>query len=68
METTMTANAKPDAKPASAPVTTVHGKPVTDVRNQKQGDPGFDANKDQVVVTNADGTESTVLRSDVKTK
>ena len=41
------------------------GKPVTAVRDAKQGDPGFDATKDQVIIKNADGTQSTVLRSDV---
>lgn len=47
---------------------TVNGKPVTNVRDAKEGDKDYDANKDQVVVTNADGSESTVLRSDVKNK
>lgn len=42
-----------------------HGKPVTLVRDAKQGDPSFDAAKDQVIIKNADGTQSTVLRSDV---
>jgi hypothetical protein len=46
---------------------TVNGKPVTNVRDAKEGDPGYDASKDQVVVRNADGSESTVLRTDVKT-
>jgi len=41
------------------------GKVVTVVRDAKQGDPSFDANKDQVIVKNADGSQSTVLRSDV---
>lgn len=48
--------------------TTVNGKPVTNVRDAREGDKDFDANKDQVVVTNADDSESTVLRSDVKGK
>ena len=43
----------------------VNGQPVTVVRDAKQGDPSFDANKDQVIVKNADGSQSTVLRSDV---
>lgn len=46
---------------------TVNGKPVTHVRDAKEGDPGYDDSKDQVVVRNADGSESTVLRTDVKT-
>lgn len=46
---------------------TVNGKPVTDQRDAKQGDPHFDAKKDQVVVTYEDGSEATVLRTDVKT-
>ena len=41
-------------------------KPTVFFRGQRQGDPGFDPSKDQVVVTNADGSESTVLRKDVK--
>lgn len=40
------------------------GKTVTVVRDAKQGDPNFDATKGpQAIVTNADGSQSTVLRS-----
>ena len=45
---------------------TVSGKPVTFVRDARQGDPGFDKNLDQIIVRNADGTESTVLRTELK--
>jgi hypothetical protein len=47
-------------------MSTYQGKPVTVVRDAKAGDPAFDASKDQVIVTNANGTQSTVLRTDVK--
>ena len=39
------------------------GKTVTVVRTAVQGDPSFDANKDQVIIKNADGSQATVLRS-----
>lgn len=39
------------------------GKTVTS-RAAKQGDPGFDVSKDQVVITQADGSEKTVLKSE----
>ena len=45
---------------------TYQGKPVTVVRDAKAGDPSFDDAKDQIIVRNADGTQQTVLRSDVK--
>jgi hypothetical protein len=49
--------------------TTVNGKDVKVLRDAKAGDPNFDADKGpQVIVENADGSESTVLRSDVKNK
>ena len=38
------------------------GKPVTVVRDAKAGDPKFVANTDQVIVTNADGSQDTVPR------
>ena len=41
------------------------GKPVTVLRTAVKGDPNFDATKDQIIITNADGSQSTVLRSDV---
>lgn len=60
---------KPHSQPRTATMSkTYQGKPVTNVRDAKEGDPSFDAAKDQVIVRNADGTESTVLRSDVKDK
>ena len=40
------------------------GKPVTASRDAVAGDPGFDATKDQVVIT-VDGQPKTVLRSEV---
>lgn len=40
------------------------GKAVSAVRDAKAGDPSFDAAKDQVIITQ-DGSEKTVLRSDV---
>jgi hypothetical protein len=43
------------------------GNTVTMTRAAKQGDPNFDAAKDQVIVHNAaDNSDKTVLRSDVK--
>lgn len=47
---------------------TYQGKTVTVVRDAKEGDPNFDQSKDQVIIRNEDGTEQTVLRSDVKDK
>ena len=45
------------------------GKSVFVVRDARQGDPGFDASKDQIVIQNEDknedGTEMVVLRSNV---
>jgi hypothetical protein len=45
---------------------TFQGKAVTIVRPAQQGDAGFDASKDQVLVRNADGSQTVVLRADVK--
>jgi hypothetical protein len=52
---------------------TYEGKEVT-TRDVREGDPGYDKNKAQVVVKNKDGSpfaggasEKTVARSDVKT-
>lgn len=42
------------------------GKDVTVLRDAKQGDHGFDQNKDQVWVRNADGTENVAPRTEVK--
>lgn len=44
--------------------TKYQNRTVTVVRTLKQGDPGFDPNKDQVVI-NDGGTEKTVLRNEV---
>jgi hypothetical protein len=44
------------------------GKPVTNVRTAHAGDPGFDASKDQVVIRCGDGSEKTVLRTEVSEK
>jgi hypothetical protein len=41
------------------------GKPVSNVRDARQGDQGFQENSDQVVVTLQDGTTKTVKRSEV---
>lgn len=41
------------------------GKTVRTIRDAKQGDPGFVANTDQVVITLDDGSEKTVKRSEV---
>ena len=42
------------------------GKKVTIVRPAKQGDQGFDQNKDdQIVISMPDGTEKTVPREEV---
>jgi hypothetical protein len=43
------------------------GKPVTVVRNAQQGDPNFDGSKAQVIIKNADGSQNTVLKTDVQT-
>jgi hypothetical protein len=40
--------------------------PVTVTRTAKNGDPGYDQNKDQVIIKMADSSEKTVLRTDVK--
>lgn len=45
---------------------TYKGKPVTQVRDAKEGDPNYDATKDQVIIKNADNSLSTVLRVDVR--
>jgi hypothetical protein len=45
---------------------TYQGSPATVLRDAKQGDPNFDASKDQVVIKDSTGAEQTVLRSDVK--
>ena len=42
------------------------GKTVTVVRKAQQGDQGFDAAKDQSLIRNADGSQTTVLTTDVK--
>ena len=47
-------------------MSTYQGKTVTILRDAKQGDPSFDASKDQVIIRDANGNEQTVLRSDVK--
>ncbi len=41
------------------------GRPVRQVRDAKQGDPGFQQGQDQVVVTLDDGTEKTCKRSEL---
>lgn len=41
------------------------GKPVTILRDAKQGDQGYDQAKDQVVVRTADGNETVALRTEV---
>jgi hypothetical protein len=46
-------------------MSTYQGKPVTVVRDAKQGDPGWDATKDMVIIQIAGNTQSTVLRADV---
>ena len=46
--------------------TKYQGKEVKSSRPAKQGDPGFDASKgEQVVITLQDGSEKTVLKSEV---
>lgn len=47
-------------------MSTYQGKEVTVVRDAKEGDKGFDKNKDQVWIRNADGTENVANRADVK--
>lgn len=42
-----------------------NGQNVKVLRSAKQGDPDYDASEDQVIIELADGTEKTVLRSDV---
>ncbi len=43
------------------------GQPIQSMRNAHQGDPGFDQSKgEQIVITLKDGTEKTVLRSEVQ--
>ncbi len=46
--------------------TKYQGKDVTVLRDAKQGDKGFDQNKDQVWVRNLDGTENVAPRNEVK--
>jgi hypothetical protein len=41
------------------------GKPVSNVRDARQGDQGFQQGGDQVVITLQDGTQKTVKRSEV---
>lgn len=41
------------------------GQNVTNVRDARQGDPGFVQGQDQVVVTMPDGSQRTVARSEV---
>ncbi len=44
------------------------GQPIQSMREAHQGDPGFDQAKgQQVVIRLQDGTEKTVLRSEVQT-
>jgi hypothetical protein len=45
---------------------TYQGKPVQSMREAKQGDPGFQQNQDQVVITLGDGTEKVVSRNEIK--
>lgn len=58
------------AFPTSTEITTMpqtyQGQTVTDVRPARQGDQNFEKGKDQVVIRNADGSEQTVPRSEVK--
>jgi len=42
------------------------GKDVTILRDAKQGDAGYDSNKDHVWVRNTDGSENVAPRSEVK--
>lgn len=49
---------------------TYHGKTVTVVRDAVSGDPGFkgDGKNDQSIITLDDGTEHTVLNSEIETE
>jgi hypothetical protein len=47
---------------------TYQGKNVKSVRDARDGDEGFVRGTDQVVITQEDGTEKTVKRSEVTTK